>query len=761
MSKEQLKSKEVQSNAYELVNKQNQFIAARSKVEHLVKNPDWRKLASDKTAVEYEYFLKAQGSSISISSGPVSDRARGAKKLDDPKHLEMTYSFMSQQWRRAEKRLHKVQHEIDKAIDQKYGSKVDKNFLIENLILTGTINFGADEQAQELEKVIKNKIKRMKEDRQSFDDISNNKLANEGYLQVSKDNKFKLIDEKAYLNLSVPERRKYLKEAQKALKEAIIYSGIQEGIELPKLKKEYLVELKKIKDDEKIIGMTTFNKCAEALEKLKKPEEIKYWIEMMRDKKDFKEHRDLWKNIRSELPPHSNALNKMDSARDKMGYTDLFKLYGEIKNIECKRLNDAYKAKLQTARNAQIISESTMEEFMKDEDGMEKQDLKGKYKYMAGLSQQLARYNRLRSDINQLDKGKQEQLNKLYKQPKMGFTEIRDAYRKIKDEKGAVVVTPNESESGLKLLNSITNPVVRDGISDSLKKIRAQGKEKQERFLQLLKDMTQGISPNEYDNRSYQNELLNLSHPKNKALSNEVSSQSNKISIESVGNKANNLQQKLMKKRQLNEKNKPQELDKASFAKQNKGVLDFQARLRKRKQADQTSTDHNGQNNKKSAWFARLGFKKQSIDESNQVNQVGTDDSLIEHQTPDSIQKPKNQTTEIKETHDNRIDQKVIQKHMKELDKAHDLKAFQEDGFSCIESVNENGQVQRLAMVTMNWEKSLDQMYIADNNAKFQGKDCGGEDAMMFGVRNHAGENIALNFREVKIMEKLLQEELA
>lgn len=173
------------------------------------------------------------------------------------------------------------------------------------------------EALEQAEKDILESLENRRKERKEYDNLVSSPLIESGFLLIDKNKKIPFPDETGYLNMSVPERRKWLKEIRKTIPQAKEYADNREKKETEELEKEYDILLQAAKK-EGVIG----NKTLEKFKEWFKGQEVKaktYAISQFT--KEMNRYRVLWKDIRKNLK--GSALSRLEALRDKMGYTEL------------------------------------------------------------------------------------------------------------------------------------------------------------------------------------------------------------------------------------------------------------------------------------------------------------------------------------------------------------------------------------------------------------------------------------------------------
>lgn len=409
--------------------------------------------------------------------------------------LQGFYKWIDQQWDKANKELKDMQSQINSGIKEGIMSEADREFLMDNLILTDEHDFvGKSEKIGEL---LDGKLKRMKEDRKEYDELMGHPLVkNTGFLKTDANTKIIIPNEKDFLKMQLPERRKLLEKAKKALPDALEYAKKQGGVESEKMTEEYADILNKAMK-EGIIGKATIEKYMDGFKKIDLAEK-KDWMQDMKNGNQLKRYKELWQNIRKTL--NGSDLNRMEDLRDKMGYTELFTEFGKLKEQESLKITKEYDEKLDTSYQTKIISKHTKQEFSKD---MQKQDLEKKRDYLNEFDNQMARYRQLRTQIDGLkDKRGQAILNGMYESGDNGFTEIDSAYKRMISHPGAP-----DAQTKSDPLAEVTDISVKRGIMKAAELLKEKGRDKQNSFFIRLKRMVGGEQSENFNENSFQKNL--------------------------------------------------------------------------------------------------------------------------------------------------------------------------------------------------------------------------------------------------------------
>ena len=378
-----------------------------------------------------------------------------------------------------EEKAEAIQKRIEMAKRSGVASENDEKFLMSQLILNNESKFV--KQSQETENLIMEKIARMEEDRKAYDEIADHKLVkNVGYLKVGVNTKITVPDEKAFLAMTVPERRAFLKKVQEALPEAEKYAEKTGAEETKELDKNYRGLLDKALE-KKIIGKKTHEKFLDGFKKIDKQEKESWLREFPNQMAKYEK---LWADIKGTLK--GDALKRMESLRDGKGYTELFIEFGNIKESEKSRLDMGYDSKLRDFEKQGTIGKHAVSEFS---NWMRGQDLKEKYQAFElmhdGPGGQMEKYSKLHQDIKKnLPKNAREYLKS--KADEWGYTEMKSQYdRFIAGEK----VPHNHGTEKADPLARIESLRTRAAVVEAEKMLEKKGGGKRGIFLNRIKRM--------------------------------------------------------------------------------------------------------------------------------------------------------------------------------------------------------------------------------------------------------------------------------
>jgi len=389
-----------------------------------------------------------------------------------------------------EESVQKTMDRVQEAKKAKIASETDEEFLMAALIQKDDLGL-----AQNLEKadtLVAQKIERMKKDKDEYLAVSNHELVrNTGFLKTSKTEKFAIPKEDDFLKLTVPERRALLKKAKEMLPKAQEYAKKAATEESGKLGEEY-TKLLKGALKKKIIGKKTYEKFLNGFNKIDNDEK-QSWISEFDDQ--MKRYEKLWGDIRSTLK--GEPLQHMESLRDQMGYTELFAEFGRTCEAEGKKVEGEYEKKLHGYREKEkIIGRHTIKGFMDGEDGIRRQDLKGKTKYLDQLDGQMERYRKLQKEIGMLPKKARDYLES--KRDEWGYTELHGQWQRFKNGEKIPESGPKNDP-----LSVVQNTTVKRAIIEANEKLEKKGGGKRGTFLQRVTKMFMGAQETNFDAKGF------------------------------------------------------------------------------------------------------------------------------------------------------------------------------------------------------------------------------------------------------------------
>jgi len=463
-------------------------------------------------------------------------------KAEDPV-VKVDVKMLKDVLAHAEKLAHnggKIYESLTDAVKKGYASEKDRGFLINEI----THHHDFINKFPVAEKLIADKIDRMKKDREEYDKIANHKLVrNVGYLKVDAAIKIMVPGEKAYLGMTVPDRRELLKKLNEALPKAEKYAEKTGQVESKELTEKYKGLLDKAYG-KKIIGKKTYEKFLDGFKKIDKSEK-ETWV------KEFPEqmvrYEKLWQEIRSSLK--GKALDHMESLRDEKGYTELFTEFGKTRDAEKNRMDKEYDAKLEKFIQQGVIGKNTAGEFKK---WMKSQDLESKYdafdKLHDGSGGQMERYKKLHDDIGKNLSGKQQE----YIRSKLdgwGYAETKAQYDRFM--KGEKLPSDEGASKESNALAAIRSTAVKAAIVETEIALKEKGADKKKTFLSSIKRIFRNERRDEFDAKGFQTRL----HKDREQLAGKEKSED--PHEEGMSASVMDLQQKLVRARAKS--NKPEE----------------------------------------------------------------------------------------------------------------------------------------------------------------------------------------------------------
>lgn len=443
----------------------------------------------------------------------INDEAyEGYRQLADGREAEELSAEMLEKIRKDaekhEKRAILINQKIQTAIRAGYASETDEGFLMEHLVVE---NIDFIEKSGEVEKLIDDKLARMKMDREAYDKLAAHPLIKEaGCLQVDENTAIEFPDLKAFLELSVPERRELLKQLEEALPKAERYAEEHEDEEDEELISQYEKKLDEA-TEEGIIGKVTHKKFLDEFKA--NPHKTKvYWNTDSVFKAQMKRYEVMWDQIRTEL--QGEALANIEAQIDKKGYNDLFAEFGRLKQSETQRLQNGYRAALEKYCAEGTIGQHTIAEFMM---WMYRQDLPSKYEAEEQLPEQMERYEKLWEDAEELS-GKQQKFLRS-KIDVWGYTQLHDQYLKFKNGEDESEEKDPLSRKSLLQLHSTE---MKEAIVEAEEMLTEEGEPKKKGFMRVLDKMFTRVNRETFDATSFEAEVHKKAVQANPAVKREA-----------------------------------------------------------------------------------------------------------------------------------------------------------------------------------------------------------------------------------------------
>lgn len=308
----------------------------RNKIAQMVKDPYFQSTLNEEALKNYQDIVDK----------------KGHIDPNDAESLSRFYDFMSSQFKEVQQVKKRITDHVKDAIRGKAISEEDRRFYKEKMkknVVSGE-QIVTKEVLEKAEKEILESLENRRKERKEYDDLVDSTLLKNGFLIIDEDNKIPVPDENEYLKMTVPERRKWLKQIQDAMPKAERYAETQEKNEGDKLTKEYETLLSTAKK-EGVIGNKIIDKFMDWF-KGQDNETKKYSIGQFF--KEMNRYKDLWKDIRKTLK--GKPLSDLEKLKDQMGYTELRDEF----------MKQQYVEKLQKAGSRKILSTVTNETVKKE-----------------------------------------------------------------------------------------------------------------------------------------------------------------------------------------------------------------------------------------------------------------------------------------------------------------------------------------------------------------------------------------------------------
>jgi hypothetical protein len=456
----------------------------RGKIGAFLPNSEFRKTLDRESLANYEKLV--------AKNGDVEN--------DDVKSLTNIHKFMKGEFEKIQTVKKRMAGLITQAIADNVITEEDKLFYQQKIhanVFTGD-QIVTKEMMERTENELSESIGKRQAERGEYDSIAKNPMIKNGELAVSDKEKIKIPDEKGYLKMSVPERRKFLKEVKDAMPKAKEFAEKNDEIESKKAEQDYSSLLEKAQK-ERVVGKKTAERSMENFKKLSLSEK-KTWVKELANGNQLKRYRDLWSNIRKTLK--GETLKRMEGLRDSKGYTELFAEFGKLKEQESLKLTTEYGQKLEQAYKGKVISKHTKSAFLKD---MQGQTLEQKRFYMESFDMQMARYKTLRGQIDQMkDKGARRTLDDMYESENNGYSEIQARYTQL------ISGHTDQKEDKKNPMAEVADISVRKGIMKANELLKEQGREKRKTFLSRIRRMVAGEQNSRFNASGFQANLRQI-----------------------------------------------------------------------------------------------------------------------------------------------------------------------------------------------------------------------------------------------------------
>ncbi len=481
---EQFEKRETENKLKETSESLRSADAIRGSISGLLQNEDFRRTLDPEALKNYEDMLRGQGK----------------VKLDDAGQLARIHKFMVDEYEKVVRVQDRFDERIKEAIRSKVISEKDKGFYeekIEQNVLNGK-QIVTQETMEKAERELQESLKKRLDERRAYDAIAQDPLVRDGKLLVAKGKTISVPDEKAYLDMKVPERRKWLKEIKDALPKAKRYQEKEGDVESQRLGKEYETLLENAQK-EGVIGKATAKKFMEGFKKIDLKEK-EYWLKELSNGNQLKRYRELWKEARKTLS--DVGFRRLVGQKDRLGYSELMTALGQEKDREGKMMEDEYGKKLSVLQKQKIISRHTQKAFLED---VQRQPLEKKKEYLQAFDTQMQRYKALRVKIDQMkDGGAKKTLDEMYERGECGYSEINAKYQRLAGQSVSVGSISPQQEEAERELDAIENRSVRRALKAGMKTIE---KSQKKNLVERLTNFFEGRLSANVDPLTYQKTL--------------------------------------------------------------------------------------------------------------------------------------------------------------------------------------------------------------------------------------------------------------
>lgn len=294
----------------------------------------------------------------------------------------------------------------------------------------------------------------------------------------------------------------------------------------------------------------------------------------------------------------------------------------------------------------------------------------------------------------------------MYKDEKSGFTEINKKFKELTGETG-VKATPERER--FKSLNTVKDQTKRDGMIKSMQLLMKQGPDKFRLFHKRLKESIAYQQEDKYKSNFVSRvKRVNLAkEPSKKVTMSEPKVKKKGFLGGLFGKKKDIAEQRRARAEQRN----------------------IEARHETLK--DEEEGPDKATNNAMSA-FSQIANKRKSVNtEKMVVNTVDT-----RRGTPQELQ---TNTQKTPEEPTQKIDQAALNNEMQMAEENPDIKTKKEEGYTEIETVGEDNQKTRTALVVANRAEGIQSWENANRDKEFRFGDKGGKDTVRFAIEDQNG----------------------
>lgn len=200
------------ANAYPENKVSGEILSACMQMEVIVNQAERMGVLPKDIVKAYKVFLHVQRTGQPGERDPRTSFT--PMPVNDVKEIEQTIDYLKHTFEEAKQKA----AELEKMIEEIGGKNVQ--FLKKKLIFTGEHNFNDGPTFGKLKEAVKKKVERIKRDQALYEKCYNDELVENGFLQITASKSIQMKDKKEFLELTVPERRKMIKEYETALREA-------------------------------------------------------------------------------------------------------------------------------------------------------------------------------------------------------------------------------------------------------------------------------------------------------------------------------------------------------------------------------------------------------------------------------------------------------------------------------------------------------------------------------------------------------------
>ncbi|QQR83737.1 hypothetical protein IPJ72_00795 [Candidatus Peregrinibacteria bacterium] len=371
--------------------------------------------------------------------------------------------------------LDRIHLQLEEGVQQKIMGKNDQAFLLQAVKDYYNANDLIDPDVlAKLLDAIEGKLDRLKADKQRYEKLIQTNFPGYVLHELPKNERAAFLSENDYLKMTVPERRVFLGNLEKAHSATVVARKKEEEAYAKLLNNPYM-------------GKATVAQFMKEFCALTRRRDRAEWLSEMENGHQIERYEDLWNEIEADFQG-TPFLDKMYALKDSMGHSELTDAFYDMKSIEANKLERGYQYQLDRYQSAGIISAHTRLEFDADFDA---QTFPTKYDYARQLPMQMRRYEALRHKIDALDPAFQKKARELYQSNQHGYTEIEEWYQSVQSSTLEVANDEEPSDKTDLQIMQLTDAMNDDAYSYAVEWMLSMPTEMKQDLYQLLRGYLQ------------------------------------------------------------------------------------------------------------------------------------------------------------------------------------------------------------------------------------------------------------------------------